>query len=291
MNEHGAQILSKHWGFGPVSGSNLNEIGVTAAHWHVEVAETPDVDLSNNVLALSIKPCRTTRFISGGYKSMSLQNGGVGLLAAGPMGRWTYDSPQEVIHIYIPQSLITRVAAQSSKGCIEPILREGINLADPFLTVVLNQAQRAMGEGYESALYISSFSESLAHHLIRYHSNAHSIVWPRRQGVLAAWQQRRVIEFLQARICDEPTLSQIAEQVGLSAFHFARAFKISTGVSPYRYLIQLRIIKARWLLENSDFPISEISARVGYDDPSYFARLFRREVGVTPAAYRRERRR
>ncbi|MGL1409763.1 helix-turn-helix domain-containing protein, partial [Vibrio parahaemolyticus] len=47
--------------------------------------------------------------------------------------------------------------------------------------------------------------------------------------------------------------------------------------------------RARELLESTDLPIIEIAAQVGYDDPSYLARLFRREVGVTPAAYRRER--
>ncbi len=70
----------------------------------------------------------------------------------------------------------------------------------------------------------------------------------------------------------------------------SRAFKTSTGVPPHRYLVQLRIKKARKLLETIDPPISEIAAQVGYDDPSYLARLFRREVGKTPAAYRRERR-
>ncbi|MFX8016085.1 helix-turn-helix transcriptional regulator, partial [Acinetobacter baumannii] len=59
----------------------------------------------------------------------------------------------------------------------------------------------------------------------------------------------------------------------------------------HRFLVKLRIDKARELLESTDLPIIEIAAQVGYDDPSYLARLFRREVGVTPAAYRRERRR
>jgi transcriptional regulator GlxA family with amidase domain len=54
--------------------------------------------------------------------------------------------------------------------------------------------------------------------------------------------------------------------------------------------MNLRLQRARELLEITDLPMSEIAAHVGYDDPSYLARLFRRHFGTTPVSYRRERR-
>ena len=108
---------------------------------------------------------------------------------------------------------------------------------------------------------------------------------------LAPWQLKRAQEFLVGDLAEDPALADLATSVGLSPYHFARAFKASTGTPPHQYLVNLRVMKARELLEATDLPIREVAAQVGYDDPSYLARLFRREVGTTPAAYRRERRR
>ena len=102
---------------------------------------------------------------------------------------------------------------------------------------------------------------------------------------------RQIVDLLSADLSVPVPLNTMAGTAALSPFHFSRAFKAATGVPPHRYVVQLRIEKARERLEKTNLPIIEIAAQVGYDDPSYFARLFRREVGVTPAAYRRERRR
>jgi AraC family transcriptional regulator len=111
-----------------------------------------------------------------------------------------------------------------------------------------------------------------------------------QRGGLAEWQVRRASEALtegQVRI----DLATLAKSVGLSAFHFARAFKQSTGMPPHRYQIMQRIERAKNLLVDTGLPISDVAAAVGYEDQGQLARLFRREVGVTPSQYRRERRR
>ena len=89
----------------------------------------------------------------------------------------------------------------------------------------------------------------------------------------------------------QTTLAELAADLGLSPFHFARAFKRSTGVPPHRYLVQLRLERAGELLTGTKLPVTDIAARVGYDDPGYLSRLFRHEFGMTPAQYRRERQR
>lgn len=88
----------------------------------------------------------------------------------------------------------------------------------------------------------------------------------------------------------DPSLAQLAGTARLSKYHFVRAFKASTGLPPHRYLVQLRIDRARILLETTNLSITEIAAQVGYDDPGYLARLFRGHFGMTPAKYRRDRR-
>lgn len=70
---------------------------------------------------------------------------------------------------------------------------------------------------------------------------------------------------------------------------FLKRFKRATGLSPIEYVQVLRIEEAKHLLETTDLPLDEIAADVGYAEPSSFRRLFRRMVGLSPSAYRRQR--
>jgi AraC family transcriptional regulator len=107
------------------------------------------------------------------------------------------------------------------------------------------------------------------------------------RGGLAPWQVRRCTDYLNDHACENVGLEELAALVGLSPFHFARAFKHSTGVPPQ---LSLRIKLAKTLLELTERPVTEIAFDVGYESSQALARLFRREVGLSPSDYRRTHR-
>lgn len=87
---------------------------------------------------------------------------------------------------------------------------------------------------------------------------------------------------------DRPRPLERAQQAsGLAPRTFNRRFHQATGLSPIHYLQQLRIARAKAELEGTDDPVDEISWRVGYEDPAFFRRLFKRITGMTPGRYRR----
>jgi transcriptional regulator GlxA family with amidase domain len=89
---------------------------------------------------------------------------------------------------------------------------------------------------------------------------------------------------------DRPiSLTALAAIVNLSPSRMARLFKQHTGRSPARYLHQLRLVRARALLEGTYLSVKEVMARVGLNDPSHFSRDFRREHGLTPSHLRQRR--
>ena len=88
---------------------------------------------------------------------------------------------------------------------------------------------------------------------------------------------------------DEFSLIRLAREAEMSEFHFSRAFKRTTGLTPSQYFIQLRLEKARRLLRETNKSVIEIGLDVGYTSPSHFAQIFRREVGISPSEYRRLR--
>jgi YesN/AraC family two-component response regulator len=97
---------------------------------------------------------------------------------------------------------------------------------------------------------------------------------------------RRGIDYI-TRFYREPLqLKRIADRVELSLFHFARLFRKEMGVTPNDYLNRYRIEQAKRLLLHSNKPVAQIGTMVGLNDPTYFARMFRRHTGKTPKRFR-----
>jgi AraC family transcriptional regulator len=96
----------------------------------------------------------------------------------------------------------------------------------------------------------------------------------------------RVIVFIEEHLVERFTLRELALEAGVSPFHFVRIFKQKTGLTPHQYVMSRRVARAQRLLEDGELPIATIAAETGFASQSHLTELFRREVGVTPRAYR-----
>jgi AraC family transcriptional regulator len=139
-----------------------------------------------------------------------------------------------------------------------------------------------------SQLHFDALTTSIGVQLVRGWSNFGTRVKP-FQGGLPSARLRRVEEFLMAHLADDIGLDDLAATAGLSAKHFARAFRQSTGMPPHRWLIERRIDRARAMLVEGDLSLAEIALACGFADQSHFTAAFRKAVGATPGMYRRER--
>ncbi|RUO58631.1 helix-turn-helix transcriptional regulator [Pseudidiomarina insulisalsae] len=92
--------------------------------------------------------------------------------------------------------------------------------------------------------------------------------------------------FMQDNSHRDLDLADLAEVAGLSRFHFAKKFKAVTGTSPMRYFNQLKIRLACEQLDTSTDTVRTIAQNLGFDDPYYFSRLFKKVMGVAPSDYR-----
>ena len=107
---------------------------------------------------------------------------------------------------------------------------------------------------------------------------------------IAPARLKRVLEFMHAELSGNSSLTQIAALSGLSPTHFARAFRLTMGIPPHRYLVNLRMELARRLLEETRTPIAQVAERCGFEHASSFTTAFRKSTGVTPREWRLDRR-
>jgi AraC-like DNA-binding protein len=112
-------------------------------------------------------------------------------------------------------------------------------------------------------------------------------VRPRFRGGLAGGALRRVRAYIDDHIGERISLEELARQVGVSRFHFARQFRLSTGESPMGYLRRVRIERSKSILHTRNTTIAEVATRLGFSDQSHFTRIFGRLVGVSPGSYAR----
>jgi AraC-like DNA-binding protein len=104
------------------------------------------------------------------------------------------------------------------------------------------------------------------------------------------WRRvNRARDFIQASSDAPLTLGSMAAAASLSSFHFLRSFKAAFQVTPHEYLSACRAGRARFLLERTGLPVTEICHRVGFESPGSFSSWFRKLNGVSPRRWRDER--
>ena len=204
------------------------------------------------------------------------------------ISRWAGAPPVSTLEIGIPAHALSRAAVELyGKGDLdlEPLCRV------PLDDMLMSQALLGLWSPNEAALppprlLVEQCVELILLQLAR-RTHDHRRPPPRSgRTALAPWALKHVIDLVEARLDEDLSLADLAGAARLSASHFARAFKLTTGVAPYRYVVARRIGRAQSLLADTRLPIIEVAARCGFSDPGHFATLFRRETGYSPRQYR-----
>ena len=95
-----------------------------------------------------------------------------------------------------------------------------------------------------------------------------------------------ILNYISDHYDDQLTTSGLAEKFFLNEHYFCHFFKDATGQSPISFINRFRIEKAATLLNNTDIPITQIATNVGFEDPNYFTRTFKKYLGVTPTVFK-----
>ncbi|MUL39410.1 helix-turn-helix domain-containing protein [Gloeocapsopsis dulcis] len=199
--------------------------------------------------------------------------------------RW--DSEDRFLQIRITSQFIQSVAGETIDTNPDHLeLLPEFRTRDPqieaismLLLVELKQ------ENLGGKLYIDSLANVLAVHLLRQYAatKPHLRVYA---GGLPQRQLLQVLDYINDHLNQDIKLADLAALLDMSQFHFSHLFKQSLGTSPYQYLLQQRIERAKQLLKHSDRAIIDIAFLCGFNSHSHLSKQFRQLTGMTPKDYR-----
>jgi AraC-like DNA-binding protein len=197
---------------------------------------------------------------------------------AGTAAGWSYRV------LYPKVSVVTDVAAELGWPAGTPRFPQTV-LYDPATAALVRSAHRSAEHGDDLAS--STLLRTALAELLRGHAAGGPAASPNRSRRAPA-AVGVVRDLLHERLDDPPTLAELAAMTELSQFALLRAFRAEMGLPPHAYLNQLRVRRARLLLDDG-VPAADVAAQVGFADQAHLTRHFKRVVGVPPAAYQRER--
>ena len=197
--------------------------------------------------------------------------------------------PFEVMSVFVELPLLQRALAEVfGDDATHARLRDCSAFADVALNSLMERLREELLRRHASPLFLQGIAQALAIHLARNYAETANGP-PGGSPALPGYKLRQITDWLADHVAEEFNLERLAAQSGLSKFYFNRLFKGAVGVSPSHYHIALRMAEAKRQLRETKKSVVAVALDVGYANPSHFAQLFRRETGLSPSDYRRQR--
>jgi len=217
--------------------------------------------------------------------------GEVAIIPAGSPWAWRSQGShvRTILLLYLRPLFVRSAVAESDLSFAEAALTPQIGFRNKHIRHVAMSLLHELNEAnVVGRLYADSLAIALAMQLVRRYSSLKDVHIGR--GGMAPHKLRKAIGLIDHHLAEEEegrvALRVVAKEVGMSYFHFSRAFKQSMGMSPTNYIAERRIDRAKKLLQETELPISEIALRAGFSSQSHFTTSFRRVAGATPKAFR-----
>lgn len=197
---------------------------------------------------------------------------------------WSFTGTPTVLHIALPwREVMDFLGLPEEEAMRRMRALASAPFEEPLLSMVALRLWKVCGvKGRAEALFAEhALRLVLATLLLRSSED-------RCTNTLASWQLLQAQEFMRNRLDQSVRLTDVSESVGLSQYHFLRAYKNSTGQTPFQWLTQQRVECAKELMREKDYPLIKIAFATGFSSQGHFCTTFRRITGLTPTAWRRE---
>jgi AraC family transcriptional regulator len=259
----------------------------TIAHWkHEPLHDVVEPMTDHVIMAYNGSMQRVERRSGRSVATGTFRPGVVIIIPEGSSSRWDIPKPVDVIQLYLPHTAFKRIADEAGTATSIDLL-ERTGHPDPITSrLLLSAADSLEGNGALDSLFRHQLTDLLATRVLAAHTGSPNAVQP-PMGGLSPKILLRATERLRSDSDADVSLAALASDAGLSRFHFCRAFKESTGLSPHAWLRQHRLEQAMNMLRDTDASVVSVAAALGYASQTAFAAAFRKLTGEPPSNWRR----
>ncbi|MBT9313228.1 helix-turn-helix domain-containing protein [Leptothoe kymatousa] len=199
--------------------------------------------------------------------------------------RW--EGIENCLQIQLTDAFLKRIAGETFGGNGErlqlvPSFQQRDGQVEAIANLILTEYQQ---NPTGNQLYTDSLANILAVNLLRQFATTQRQL-PTYAGGLPQRQLIIILDYIDAHLDQEIKLASLAALVDMSQFHLSHLFKQSMGLSPYQYLLQQRIERAKQLLQTTDGLIADIALECGFNSHSHLTKQFRKATGITPKIFR-----
>jgi AraC family transcriptional regulator len=268
----------------------LDPSGGGIAHWkHEPLHDVVEPMTHHVIMAYNGSIQRMERRSGRSVAIGTFRPGVVIIIPEGSSSRWDIPKPVDVVQLYLPHTMLERVAREADTATPTDLLERTAH-PDPITSrLLLSAADVLEGNGALDTLFRHQLIDLLATRLLAAHTGSPTTFQP-TMGGLSPKVLLRAIERLRSDSDADVSLAALASDAGLSRFHFCRAFKESTGLSPHAWLRQHRLEQAMNMLRDTDASVVSVAAALGYASQTAFAAAFRKMTGETPSDWRKRTR-
>jgi AraC family transcriptional regulator len=191
------------------------------------------------------------------------------------------------LHVSVSQELLVRANGNLYSDADPRIrLRNTFGSPDPVVGSLCRALWREPTDAKLPACsFVQCIGTAIAIHLLSKYAEKETPA----KGLLSPTQLSILNDYLQCHLADKIAIEDVARLLSMTQYQFSRMFQATVGVPPLRYVLQLRMGRARTLIESTTRPIGEIAADLGYFDISHFSNLFRKFWGMPPSKFRHVR--
>ena len=201
---------------------------------------------------------------------------------------WRAEGPHRLLILVCPLAPARALMGADGRPGTDPLRAlYGRTLADrEVLALVRRLWREAGGDGAASSLMTDALFAQVLAALLRLADERPPRPTPGEAAPLDPRRLARVEAYVEAYLGEPLTVAELAGVAGVSTFHFSRAFKAATGLTPHAFVTRRRMARARVLLEAGRLPLARVARACGFASQSAFGQAFRSHTGLTPGACR-----
>jgi AraC family transcriptional regulator len=253
--------------------------------------ELPDHWIPNYMVTIvrTPQPSKRTMYHAGRAREAVLEGEGVDVVGPQEVRKFRFEGEAKSTLLSIEPDVLQSMISNPRDGDAFELIRLWRGKNDILRNLMLklrSEIQRGFPEGPLQTEYLCT---KLTEELIQHYSIG-KLKLDLYKGGLPGNKLKQATDYIDSFLDHNLTTDEIGRAVGLSKYHFGKAFSTSTGMTLHTFVLARRMRRSRELLINSDLPLAQVADAVGFSSQSHFTTVFLERTGVTPGRYRSMRR-